>query len=46
LDENDGMLIKVMVLRWVSLVWIGSILLIASVILQYIVKRKENRAKI
>lgn len=42
IDENDRILIKVMVLRWVSLVWIGSLLLISGVILQYLFKRKEN----
>jgi cytochrome c-type biogenesis protein CcmF len=41
IDENDRILIKVMVLRWVSLVWIGSLLLIAGTILHYLFKRKE-----
>jgi cytochrome c-type biogenesis protein CcmF len=46
IDENDRILIKVMVLRWVSLVWIGSLLLIAGVILQYLVKRKEMKLQL
>ncbi len=45
MDENDRILIKVMVLRWVSLVWIGSLLLIAGVILEYLFKQKENRTQ-
>lgn len=41
IDENDGISIKVMVLKWVGLVWIGSILLIAGVLLQYYFKRRQ-----
>lgn len=45
IDENDNISVKVMVLRWVSLVWIGSFLLIVGVILQYLSKTKENEGK-
>ncbi|KNY27841.1 cytochrome c biogenesis protein CcsA [Pseudobacteroides cellulosolvens] len=41
MDENDRILIKVMVLRWVSLVWIGGLLLIVGALLEYLFKRKE-----
>ncbi|WP_010243037.1 cytochrome c biogenesis protein CcsA [Acetivibrio cellulolyticus] len=46
IDENDNISIKVMVLRWVSLVWIGSLLMIVGVILQYIFKQQENKLQI
>jgi len=41
IDENDRISIKVMVLKWVSFVWIGSILLIVGVLLEYYLKRKQ-----
>ncbi len=43
IDEDDNISIKVMVLRWVSLVWIGSLLIIVGAILQYIFKQQENK---
>lgn len=42
IDESDNIYIKVMVLRWVSLVWIGSILMIVGILLQYFFKQRKK----
>ncbi|HEX3028384.1 MAG TPA: cytochrome c biogenesis protein CcsA [Clostridia bacterium] len=42
IDENDNITLKVMVLQWVSLVWIGSILLIIGALLHYVLKKRTR----
>lgn len=43
IDESDNITLKVMVLKWVSLVWIGSALLITGALLLFIFKNKNQK---
>ena len=43
IDEKDNISLKVKVVKWVSLVWIGSILLIVGTILYYASENKQTK---
>jgi cytochrome c-type biogenesis protein CcmF len=40
-DENNNVLLKIMVLKWVSLVWLGSLMLILVVLVRFGFKRSR-----
>ena len=43
IDEKDNISLKVKVVKWVSLVWIGSILLVICTILYYVSENKKTK---
>lgn len=46
IDESDNISLKIKVVRWVSLVWIGSILLIVCTMLYYVFEIKKAKTEI
>ncbi len=46
IDEKDNISLKVKVVKWVNLVWIGSILLIVSTMLYYFCENKKTKEKL
>ncbi len=46
IDENDNITLKVKVVKWASLVWIGSILLIVGTILYYVFDNKKAKPEL
>ena len=46
IDEKDNISLRVKVVKWVSLVWLGSILLIVGTILYYFSETKKTKDKL
>ena len=46
IDEKDNISLKVKVVKWVSLVWIGSILLIVCTMLYYVLENKKAKTEL
>ncbi|QNU68901.1 cytochrome c biogenesis protein CcsA [Ruminiclostridium herbifermentans] len=46
IDENDNISLKVKIVKWISLIWIGSVLLILGTVLYYFSETKKTKDKL